>query len=87
MKLRAVFNELMRKHHRQAVLLAGATAPTPEEFFGFCHRQVKTVHFHKHGVGEGIWFRLACGRVVNELAKPCRTDPELYDYGAKWNYA
>jgi len=87
MKLNAVFNELMRKHHRQAVLLSGASASTPEEFFGFHHRHVRTVHFHKHGVGEGIWFRLRCGRVVDEVAKPAPRDPNLYDYGAKWHYA
>ena len=87
MKLAKVFNDLMRQHHRQAVLLGGTAASTPEEFFGFHHRQVKTVHFHKHGVGEGIWFRLSCGRVVDDIARPCPRDPDLYDYGAKWNYA
>jgi hypothetical protein len=87
MKLAKVFNDLMRQHHRQAVLLGGAVASTPEEFFGFHHRQVKTVHFHFDGAGEGIWFRLTCGRVVNEVAKPCPRDPDLYDNGAKWNYA
>lgn len=87
MKLNAVFNELMRKHHRQAVLLEGARASTPEEFFGFHSSHVRTVHFHKHGVGKGIWFRLRCGRVINEVAKPSPRDPDLYDYAAKWNCA
>ena len=87
MKLSKVFNDLMRQHHRQAVLLGGTAASTPEEFFGFHHRQVKTVHFHKMGSGKGIWFRLHCGRVFDELAKPCANDPEMYDYGAKWSYA
>ena len=87
MKLSKVFNDLMRKHHRQAVLLGSATASTPEEFFGFHHKQVKTVHFHMQGTGEGIWFRLCCGSVVDEVARPCRRDPGLYDYGAKWSYA
>ena len=87
MKVAKVFNDLMRKHHRQAVLLGAARASTPEEFFGFHHRQVKTVHFHMQGAGEGIWFRLCCGRVVDEVARPSPRDPDLYDYGAKWNYA
>jgi hypothetical protein len=87
MKLSTVFKDLMRKHHRQAVLLGGDMASTPEEFFGFHYRQVKTVHFHKQGVGKGIWFRLCCGRVIDDIAKPCQNDPELYDYGAKWSYA
>ena len=63
-KLNVVFNELMRMNHRQSVLLGGTTAASPEEFFGFHHRQVKAVHFHKQGVGRGIWFRLRCGRVL-----------------------
>ncbi len=87
MKLSAVFNELMREHHRQSVLLGGTTAATPEDFFGFHHRDVKTVHFHKQDAGEGIWFRLRCGRVVDEVARACARDPDLYDYGAKWRYA
>jgi hypothetical protein len=41
MKLSCVFNELMRTHHRQAVLVGGATASTPEEFFGFHHGEVE----------------------------------------------
>jgi len=86
MKLRAVFNDLMRHHHRQSILLGGTTATTPEDFFGFHAQQVQTVHFHKHGHGEGIWFRLSCGRVVDEIAGACPWDPELYDYGAKWCY-
>ncbi len=87
MNISKVFNDQMRKHHRQAVLLGNARASTAEEFFGFHHRQVKTVHFHMQGAGEGIWFRQNCGRVVDEVAKPCPRDPDLYDYGAKWNYA
>jgi hypothetical protein len=78
MKLRCVFNEAMRKHHRQAVLLAGARASTAEEFFGFRHDQVKSLHVHKRGVGAGTWFRLHCGRVVDELARPAPRDLELY---------
>ncbi len=82
MKLRCVFNELMRKHHRQNVLLGGTTAATPEDFFGFNRGQVETVHFHKRGVGRGVWFRLRCGRVVDEAARPCRRDVSLYDQAA-----
>ena len=84
MKLNAVFNDLMRKHHRQSVLLGGTKASSPEEFFGFHHRQVQTVHFHKQGVGRGIWFRLRCGRVVDEVARACRRNPDLYEEAANW---
>jgi len=87
MKLSKVFNDLMRQHHRQAILLGGTAASTPEEFFGFHPGQVRTVHFHLQGAGEGIWFRLSCGRVVDDVARPCPRDPDLYDYGTKWSYA
>ena len=82
MKLSVVFNELMRKHHRQSVLLGGTTAATPEDFFGFHHREVKTVHLHKQGTGAGVWFRLRCGRVVDEVARAACRNPDLYDFGA-----
>jgi hypothetical protein len=80
--LRGVFNDLMRKHHRQGVLLGQTTASTPEDYFGFKHCQVADVHFHKSGVGTGLWFRLQCGRVVDEVAKPACHDPDLYDMAA-----
>ena len=83
-KMRAVFNGLMKKHHRQGVLLGQTTAATPEDYFGFHHNQVEAVHFHKAGAGPGVWFRLNCGRVVNEVAKPTCRDPELYDHAAAW---
>ena len=85
MKLSAVFNELMRKHHRQAVLLGGSRASTPEEFFCFHHNQVKMVHFHKCGVGKGIWFRLHCGRVVDEAANAAIRELDMYDDAAAWS--
>ena len=80
MELRSVFNELMRKQHRQSLLLGGTTASSPEEFFGFDHAQVQAVHFHKRGRGKGVWFRLQCGRVVDEVARSCARDPALYDH-------
>jgi len=82
MKLTAVFNEMMRKHHRQSILLGGTTASSPEEYFGFHHKQVETVHFHKQGAGAGLWFRLRCGRVVDEVARPACGNPDLYDLAA-----
>jgi hypothetical protein len=79
MKLRCVFNDLMRKHHRQGVLLGATTASTPEDYFGFSHNQVTGVHVHKAGVGKGLWFRLQCGRVVDDVARPSCSNPKLYD--------
>ena len=82
MKLRAVFNDLMKQYHRQGVLLGQTTASSPQEYFGFDPSQVMAIDFHKRGVGEGVWFRLQCGRVVDEVARACRRDPEIYDHGA-----
>ena len=79
MKLRCVFNDLMRKHHRQGVLLGQTKAATAEEYFGFRSKDVKAIHFHKLGSGKGLWFRLQCGRVVNEVAMPTCRNPDLYD--------
>ena len=81
MNLSVAFNELMRKHHRQSVLLGSTMTTTPEDFFGFHHTQVETVHFHKQGVGSGIWFRLRCGRVIDEMSAATCRDPGLYDLG------
>jgi hypothetical protein len=84
MNLRSVFNDLMKKHHRQGVLLGQTTVTCHEEYFGFEAGHVKTIHFHKRGVGHGIWFRLNCGRVVDEVAVPQAGDPDLYDRSAAW---
>ena len=86
MKLSAVFNDLMKKHHRQGVLLGQTTVTCHEEYFGFAPGQVKAIHFHKEGVGAGIWFRLHCGRVVDEAARGCPGEPSLYDLGAHWGH-
>lgn len=82
--LRGVFNDLMRKHHRQGMLLGQTTVSTAEEYFGFHHSQVEQVHFHKAGHGQGLWFRLHCGRVVDEVAVPTCRDPDLYDQVVSW---
>jgi hypothetical protein len=84
MKLRCVFNDLMRKHHRQGVLLGQTTAATAETYFGFHAGEVERVHLHKQGIGKGVWFRLRCGRVIDETARPCRADALLYDHAALW---
>jgi len=78
------FNSLMKKHHRLGILLGQTTAATPEDYFGFDHSQVEAVHFHKAGTGPGVWFRLRCGRVVNDVAIPTCRDPGLYDHALNW---
>ena len=39
-------------------------ARTPEEFYGFRPKDVVEMHFHKHGFGRGVWYRLKDGRVI-----------------------
>jgi hypothetical protein len=45
-------------------------AATPEEFFGFHHRQIKTVHFRMQGAGKGVW-------LLTQRARDRRTCPAL----------
>jgi hypothetical protein len=64
--------------NRQGVLLGGTTASSPEEYFGFHHKEVRAIHFHKQGTGEGLWFRLRDGRVIDEVARASIRDPGLH---------
>ena len=58
-------------------------ADTKEEFYGFRSSDVAMLHYSKVGWRRpGVWFRLKCGRVVDEVARACRRDPEIYDHGA-----
>ena len=42
-------------------------------------RLVETIHFHKQGTGEGAWFRLKDGRVIDKFARAAESDPAFYD--------
>lgn len=48
------------------------------QFYGFRCTDVKDVHFHKHGCGEGLWFRLKDGRVFAWFGLPSDPDPCFY---------
>ncbi len=63
----------------QCVLLGGTTASSPEDFFGFHHRQVQTVHYHKQGLGHGVFFRLHDSDVIDTAACRHESDPVWYD--------
>ncbi|MBN8948947.1 MAG: hypothetical protein J0H94_21150 [Rhizobiales bacterium] len=54
-------------------------AITTSEFYGFSPEDVETIHFHKNGAGDGVWFRLKNGLVFDKAAEPCDPDPSLYD--------
>jgi len=73
-----LFDQTMRKYHRHALLLAFTKAATPEEYFGFHHHDVRTIHFQKSGYGRGCWFRLRDGRVFDKFARPDSPDLRLY---------
>lgn len=77
-RLRHIFNDIMKQKHRDSILLGQERTTTAEEFFGFTAAEVEGVYTHKKGEGAGVWFRLRCGRVVNEVAMSTCTDPDLY---------
>lgn len=58
--------------------IAGTTINTME-FYGFSPDDVETIHFHKKGAGDGVWFRLKNGLVFDKAAEPCDPEPSLYD--------
>jgi hypothetical protein len=52
---------------------------TAESVLGFSAAEVEGVHTHKAGVGDGVWFRLRDGRVVDVTGEAVDADPGLYD--------
>src|ERR1700674_749868 len=69
----------MRKYHRWAKKLGYTASASAEEFYGFTSADVDIVYIHKHGEGEGAWFRLKDGRVFDSLANPDDPDPAFYN--------
>ena len=53
----------------------------PAPHFPFLPSEVSTIHTHKDGIGDGVWFRLADGRVFNRFAEEQDRRPTLYDRG------
>jgi hypothetical protein len=51
----------------------------PVQFYGFHPQEVDEIHFDKQGDGDGLWFRLNNGLVIDASGKPCDPDPALYD--------
>ena len=45
-------------------------ATTPEKFYGFHAADVLEMYFHKRGFGNGLWYRLKDGRIIDALGKP-----------------
>lgn len=51
----------------------------PRKYFGFSPEDVAELHTHKKGVGDGVWFRLKDGRVIDKYGTPAESDRSLYD--------
>ena len=82
--LRNIAHETMHRHFR-ALSDKGKNrgAGTPEKFYGFRAGDVDEMHFHKHGFGEGVWYRLKDGRVIDALGNA--SEPERLWYTKKAN--
>lgn len=75
----SVYGDFMRKYFRRRRMLCLTNTVDAQQFYGFHCNQVETVHFHKHGAGEGCWFRLKDGRVFDWLGKPDEPDRAYYE--------
>jgi hypothetical protein len=75
----SVYRECMWKHWRRAVKFGNTKTATPEAYFGFSAFDVAELHFQMVGQGDGLWFRLKDGRVIDRHGKPCASDASLYD--------
>ncbi len=74
-----VYRDFMWKEWRRAVKRGDTNAAAPEVFFGFSGFDVAMIHFQMIGRGEGVWFRLKDGRVVDRQGVTCPSDASLYD--------
>lgn len=75
----SVYREVMWKRWWRAMKLGDTKAATPEAYYGFSAFDVAELHFHMVGQGEGLWFRLKDGRVIDWHGNPCASDTSLYD--------
>jgi hypothetical protein len=73
--------DIMEKRFRRARAFSvpsAISATDAAQFYGFRCTDVKDVHFHKHGCGEGLWFRPKDGRVFAWFGLPSDPDPCFY---------
>ena len=56
-------------------------ALSPEQFYGFRAEDVAEIHFRKHGIGRGFWYRLNDGRVFDGHGNPSEPDRSCYEPG------
>jgi hypothetical protein len=74
-----VFGDFMDKYFRLSHRMGLTRAASAEGFYGFRRNDVARLHFHKQGLGSGLFFRLHDGRVFDVQARPHDPDPSWYD--------
>jgi hypothetical protein len=77
-ELHEVARETMQAHLHRLRVTGKTEAHEPEEFYGFRAEDVTEMHFHKHGIGRGVWYRLKDGRVIDAIGKPSEPDRIWY---------
>jgi hypothetical protein len=75
----SLYRGFMVKYFQWAWRRDKTAAHSPEEYFGFSPDDVQSIHFHLQGTGDGAWFRLKDGRVIDKFAQPAVSDPAYYD--------
>jgi hypothetical protein len=77
-ELHRIARETMRGHVDELRTKGKTQAREPEEFYGFRAEDVSEMHFHKHGIGRGVWYRIKDGRVIDAVGKPSEPDRIWY---------
>ncbi len=78
-ELHKIARDTMQAHFRRLMERGkNRGAGSPEEFYGFQPDDVIEMHFHRHGVGRGVWYRLKDGRVIDALGKPGHRERAWY---------
>jgi hypothetical protein len=82
-KIRRMARASMRAHFVVLKTHGKTRASTPETFYGFQAADVLEMYFHKRGSGEGLWYRLRDGRIIDALGKPSQRARSWYSARAR----
>jgi len=77
-ELHKIARETMQAHFTRLRERGKTGSATPEELYGFRPEEVIEMHFHQHGFGRGVWYRLKDGRVIDALGKPAHRERHWY---------
>jgi hypothetical protein len=79
-----IAGDTMRAHFQLLAAKGQAgTARSAEEFYGFHPQDVEEMHFHKHGAGRGVWYRLKDDSVIDAMG--VRSESDRHWYGSVAN--